>query len=160
MVLMKIYPRDKPQSRVALWGVRTLLLGFIGLFVWVTLRLVSEGNNYSATGSSIITALMMFFLLTTFIKLKEYYPPDRAGQKRSGTPSRKDGEYQLLCSSGDVVRIALVEEALRAEGIECIVLDRHGTGMMSFIPGIQMRVIVPQADFERSVRILEKLPGE
>jgi hypothetical protein len=131
---------------------------FIAFCIWGTLRLISEGNYYSATGGGLASILITFFLILRFIKPKQNTLSNIRLTKPRHTATIHEGdELVLLYSSKDIVRITQIEQALRTRGIDCTVLDRHGSAMMSFIPDIEMRIIVPREDYEWSVQIMNEL---
>jgi len=102
--------------------------------------------------------MLTFFLVLRSLKPKENTLSNISPPKSQGTGAIHEGdEFVLLYSSKDIVRITQIENALRVRDIECIVLDRHGSVMMSFVPEIEMRIMVHQKDFDWSVQIMNKL---
>ena len=153
---MKINPTKKRKA--GNWVVLAVPIAFIAFSVWVTLRLISEGSYYSATGWGISSIMLTFFLVLRSLKPKENTLSNISPPKSQGTGAIHEGdEFVLLYSSKDIVRITQIENALRVRDIECIVLDRHGSVMMSFVPEIEMRIMVHQKDFDWSVQIMNKL---
>lgn len=145
-------------TRMGKWIVRSIPVAAIAFSVWVTLTLISEGRYYPATGWGIMSIVFTFWLILMFIKPRENKTSDISHHKSQGRPIIHEGdEFVLLYSSKDIVRITQIEQALRTRGIDCTVLDRHGSVMMSFIPDIEMRIIVPREDYEWSVQIMNEL---
>jgi hypothetical protein len=131
---------------------------FIGFSIWMSLRLISEDRYYPATGWGIISIIFIFFLALSLIKPSEEIVPGIRPNKISETTIiHNEGELALLYSSKDIIRISQIEQALRSRGIDCTVLDRHGSVMMSFIPDIEMRIMVPRENYEWSVKIMNDL---
>ena len=135
------------------------MVAFIGFSIWVSLRLISENRYYPATGWIIISIVFIFFLVLSLIKPGRRVVPVVTYRDKGPDKSitHKDGEFAMVCSSKDIVRIAQIEQALRIRGINCTVLDRHGSVMMSFIPDVEMRIVVPRQDYEWSVQIVKEL---
>lgn len=136
----------------------SILCASIVFCTWLALRLAYEERYYNATGWIILTILFISVFVLCFIKPKGKEMPssDSIG---AGAPAsmHPDDEFVLLCSTKDILRVAQIEEALKARDIKCIVLDRHGSLMMPFIPGVEMRIMVPREDYEWSIEILNGL---
>jgi len=159
MVFMKSDP--KGQGKIRTWVPRSFCIAWIVFTTWLTLRLISERNYYSATAWIIITILSLFLLAALLINAREDKVPVKGPDKlRAKVVMRKGGEFVLLCSSKDIIRISQIELALKSRDIDCVVLDYHGSVMMSFIPDIEMRIMVPCKDYDWSVQIMNELIEE
>lgn len=127
-----------------------LIVGmFICFAIWTSLILISQHRYYPAIGWCIITAVFIFMLIWSLIKPGDKLHSGESFHKKFNNISIIDKEKLLLLyASNDIIRIAQVEQALQVHGIDCSVMDRHGSVMMSFIPEIEMRIMVTQEDYE------------
>jgi hypothetical protein len=60
-----------------------------------------------------------------------------------------------LLRSNDLVRISWARAVLAAEGIECVLLDDHVSGVEGSIGAIPRRLMVPAEQIDAARRLLE-----
>lgn len=157
-IVMLIKDKSEKRSRTHKRMARLVPIVFIGFSVWISLRLISEARYYPATGWIIISIVVSFFLILSLIEpSKKTISGIRPNKISDATSIRNGDQLVLIYSSKDIICISQIEQALRSRGIDCVVLDRHGSVIMSFIPDIEMRIMVPQDRYERSVQIVNEL---
>jgi len=61
-----------------------------------------------------------------------------------------------LLRSNDLVYLSWARALLAAEGIECLLLDDHVSGVEGSIGAIPRRLMVPEEDLESAQRLLEQ----
>jgi len=143
-----------------LMGSIVFFMGVLGSFI-LSVKLILQERYYPAMGWAIILLILVFF---TFL----YHLPPKTLRKKRIRRTRtinypkgkqaKDGEdLALLFSTKDHIKIERLKNALRENGIECTVLNQHSSGMMSFLPDVEMRMMVPFKNLESSLRIVEDL---
>lgn len=71
-----------------------------------------------------------------------------------------DSEPVMLCKTGDMLSVEFLEEALKSEGIPCLIQSRHGSlkGMLPIEHGEKtITVYVPQTALEKAKSIAERI---
>ncbi|OQX91984.1 MAG: hypothetical protein B6D58_05290 [candidate division Zixibacteria bacterium 4484_95] len=71
-----------------------------------------------------------------------------------------DSEPIMLCKTGDMLSVEFLEEALKSEGIPCLIQSRHGSlkGLLPIEHGEKtIMVYVPQTAFEKAKLIAERI---
>lgn len=61
-----------------------------------------------------------------------------------------------LLRSNDLVHLSWVRAVLAAEGIECLLLDDHVSGVEGSIGAIPRRLMVPEDRLEEAQQVLEQ----
>jgi hypothetical protein len=62
--------------------------------------------------------------------------------------------FTEIITSKNCVEVQAVMDALKGNGIDCIVLDSHSAALLRFLPDVEMRVMVRGKDFERSAEVI------
>ncbi|MCP4353025.1 MAG: DUF2007 domain-containing protein [Desulfobacterales bacterium] len=124
----------------------------------LSVKLYLESDYRGCIGWFIISAVFIFYTWLCHLdpketEISEIQKPDYLHIRQI----KKNEDFVLLFSTKDHNEVARIREALINEGIECVVLDRHSSTMMSFLPDVEMRIMVSGSDFEKSVRIYEDL---
>lgn len=65
-----------------------------------------------------------------------------------------------LLRSNDMVYLSWVEASLKAEHIQCIVMDYHTAAMEGSIGAIPRRVMIDDDDLARARAIIDEGPGD
>ncbi len=148
---------SKKLTEMGMWVIRSIFILATALFLCIALALISEKRYYNATGWIILSTLTAIALALLFIKPKAIHTADVCQHSRPIVSLNTGDDLVLLYSSKDIIRITQIQEALMIRGIDCIVLDQNGSVMMSFIPEIDMKLMVQRSDFEWSIKILNDL---
>lgn len=61
-----------------------------------------------------------------------------------------------LLRTNDLVHLSWVQAMLAAEGIDCVLLDHHVSGVEGSIGAIPRRLMVPQDRLEEAREVLER----
>jgi hypothetical protein len=122
-----------------------------------------EGQYFSCVG---IGALDVFFIIVVWLyfRKKEKGAGIAAVEPRcmgvySVSPPRQGEDFAFLMSTKDCMLAKIVIDALKQNKIDGVVLDKHSSRIMQFLPDVDMRIMVPTKDYEESVKIVEDLKG-
>ncbi len=138
--------------------IGTLAVWIVWLVINATIivTLYCEGRYWGTLGWLLIFLIILFFTVLTFVQIIKLDMP--GGQKELmglQKPIKKDEGLVLLFASKDYARVMQAKELLQANGIECVLTDEHATRMMNFLPDVEIRLLVPSADFTKSQDIIQ-----
>lgn len=136
-------------------------IAWVLLNLAISVKLFSEKRYYAGSGWLILLVISLIFAYF-------YHQTPKTSTKRdvseervldpSSTMNVKEGtDNVLLASTKDSIQVERLREALIREGIHCVVLDQHSAVMMSFLPDVEMRIMVPAKDFAQSAKILNDI---
>ena len=142
------------------------LIGGIIFFLWIfgnlimAVSLFLQSRYYAATGWVIVLIISIFFTYLFFLTPKRERICRKGTSNNISAKTNKDAEdLVLLISTKNHIRIGQIQEALQNNGINSVILDQHSAVMMSFLPDVEMRIMVHVKDFESSTRIIKNLIG-
>jgi hypothetical protein len=143
------------------------LIGGIIFFFWMlgnlmmSVSLLLQSRYYAATGWVIVLIISIFFTYLFFLVPKgERIFYKWTSKHIKAKTNKPDENLVLIISTKDYVRIGQVKEALQNNGITSVILDQHSAVMMSFLPDVEMRLMVKAKNFESSMRIVKNLLEE
>lgn len=135
---------------VILWAI------FAILFLVMCIGLYFEERYLEAIGMFILAGVLLFYILLATVNL-EKYRINKMAKIIKGKRKKQSGNLQIVFTSKDRLMIVHVEERLKEKGIKCFVFDEQANSMMSFIDGIEMRVLVYKEDYEKSISIIDAI---
>jgi hypothetical protein len=80
-------------------------------------------------------------------------------QRRNGQSRRREAgvEFREVRRSNDLAYLSFVQAALRAEGVEPLMLDGHQSVIDGSIGAVQRRLMVAADQLEQALALLEEL---
>ena len=132
-------------------------LAVIGSMV-LAIYLFFQGRNVSGTGWVIMCGLYVFFLyLVNMRRDGRLHFRDRKATRSMVKKPRQKNTFVEVIATKDPVLISAAKDALADTGVFCTVLDENSNTLFSFLPDVEMRIMVPSSDEERSLTILNSL---
>jgi len=139
------------------------LIGSIILFLWIIFNfamsfwLLLGQRYYAAVGWVIILLTSIFITYLYHIIPRKTLTHKEASQQIIIKPSKEDEEFTILYSTKNNVEVTLIKDALLKNGINCKILGQYSEGMLSFVPDIEVKIMVSTNDFDNSIRILKDI---
>jgi len=141
---------------------------YIILIIWavfsfaLTIKLYLENRLHGGTGWAIITAIFIFFIMVYFLSFRKTPLISKGhGERRIDQPHavqmKKNANYVFLISTKDILKVQAIKDTLVDHNVDCLVLDQHSSEMLRFLPDVEMRVMVPAKDFERSLEVVKDI---
>jgi len=125
-------------------------------FLLHAINLISQERYAPAAVFFIASAFMISFISLLFYNPKRNEINSLA-KKIKRDMKRKEGSLQTIFSTKDRLLVTYIEEALKEHGIKCFVFDEQANAMMSFIDGMEMRILIYKDDYEKSLVIVNKI---
>ncbi len=124
-----------PVSHLGMQLALSAALAFVGLVAKgaIAAFYLRERGSYSDDGAAYITA------------------QDEPHEER-----RVGDLIELMRSSS--VEVGAAKALLEAHGVTAHLFDAHGSGVLGSLPGVNVRLLVPRSDIERSLEILRSTP--
>ena len=76
----------------------------------------------------------------------------------SENEERRMGDLVELMRSSNVIEVGAAKALLEAHGVTAHLFDAHGSAVLGSLPGVNVRLLVPRSDIERSLEILRSTP--
>jgi len=125
-------------------------------FLLIAFNLISQERYAASAVFFVASALMISFIFLLFYNPKKREISSLA-KKIKRDMKRKDGSLQTVFSTKNRLLVTYIEEALNEHGIKCFVFDEQANAMLSFIDGMEMRILIYKDDYEKSLDIVNEI---
>ena len=106
--------------------------------------------------------MSIFWLAVGIAVLADISPRDDRPRVSAGSvhvyEERRMGDLVELMRSSNVIEVGAAKALLEAHGVTAHLFDAHGSAVLGSLPGVNVRLLVPRSDIERSLEILRSTP--
>ena len=125
-------------------------------FLLHAINLISQ-ERYAAAAVFFIASAFMISIISLLFYNPKRHEISSLAKKIKRDMKRKDGSLKTVFSTKDHLLVTHIEEALKEQGIKCFVFDEQSNAMMSFIDGMEMRILIYEDDYEKSLAIVNEI---
>jgi len=152
MAMRKVTPRTRLAGGI-------MFLAVAGFGSWLGVSLLSRGMSAAGGGWLILS---IFWLAVGIAVLADISPRDNRPRVSAGSvhvyEERRMGDLVELMRSSNVIEVGAAKALLEAHGVTAHLFDAHGSAVLGSLPGVNVRLLVPRSDIERSLEILRSTP--